>query len=384
MVLKSTLLESFQDIREQNILNLKQAKEEGRRVIGTYCSYCPRELVLAAGAIPVGLCGTSETPIPAAEANLPRNLCPLIKSSYGFAITDTCPYFHFSDLVIGETTCDGKKKMFELMGRIKPMLVMNLPQMPEQTSSLQLWYHEMVRVKEAIEEALEVEISEEAIREAIHITNEERRALKDLFDLNQARPALMSGLDLLTVSWQVGFNVDRREGIAMVDGLVAEIREMAAQGYHVGDSDTPRILLTGTPVGTGSEKIISLVEECGGLVVAMQNCSGYNCAELHIDESDPRDPLMLLAETYLKIPCSVMSPNPDRLDLLKRLIRDFKIDGVVDLTWQACHTFNVESFLVADLVKNKLGLPFLQVETDYSASDRETLRVRVEAFLEMI
>jgi benzoyl-CoA reductase/2-hydroxyglutaryl-CoA dehydratase subunit BcrC/BadD/HgdB len=79
-----------------------------------------------------------------------------------------------------------------------------------------------------------------------------------------------------------------------------------------------------------------------------------------------------------------MSPNPGRRETLEHMISRFKIDGVIDLTWQACHTFNIESYYIAELVKDKLGLPFLHLETDYSDSDRETLRVRIEAFLEMI
>lgn len=382
--LRPTLLGSFQEIRDNNMLTFKEAKEKGVKVAGIYCGYCPRELVLAAGAIPVGLCGTREEPIAAAEKDLPRNLCPLIKSSYGFAASDTCPYFHFSDLIIGETTCDGKKKMFELLSKIKQVHVMNLPQIPDRESSLKLWHDELQRLQKVIEESFDVEITEQALREAIHLTNEELRARKELLDLNRSKPALISGMDILATTFQVGFNADHWESIAMMDRLIAEVREMAEQGYHVGDEKTPRILLTGTPVGMGSEKIVSLVEECGGLVVAMQNCSGYTCTQLVVDETDQRDPLMILADKYLSIPCSVMTPNPGRLELLERMIKDFQIDGVIDLTWQACHTFNVESFNVADLVKNKLGLPFIQIETDYSNSDRETLRVRIEAFLEMI
>ena len=118
--------------------------------------------------------------------------------------------------------------------------------------------------------------------------------------------------------------------------------------------------------------------------MAKETCGGYKTVELRIDENDPRDPIVLLAEKYIRIPCSVMTPNGDRLGLLERMIRDFQIDGVIDLTWQACHTYNVESYSVAKLVQGKLGLPFLHLETDYSQSDVETLRVRIEAFLETV
>ncbi len=384
--MKPAILENFNSLREENMVAMRSAQEKGVKVVGFYCTYCPREMIMAAGAIPVGLCGTKEAPIAAAERDLPRNLCPLIKSSYGFAITEQCPFFLISDLIIGETTCDGKKKMFELLQNkgIKPVYVMQLPQVPEQSASHRLWYEELQRLKKYLEETLSVEITDDALREAMHVINEETQALQNLFDLNKAKPALISGLDLLKVSWQIGFQADRRSGVKLINSLADEIKEKAAEGYAVGEMSTPRILLTGTPVGVGSEKVITLVEECGGLVVAMENCGGYKTVELRTDESDHTDPLHLLAEKYMKIPCSVMTPNYRRLDLLKRMIHDFQIDGVIDLTWQACHTYNIESYFVAKMVKDELGLPFLQLETDYSQSDLETLRVRIEAFLEMI
>jgi len=273
--------------------------------------------------------------------------------------------------------------MFELMADLKETVVMNLPQNPLQEASIELWASELRRVKELLEERFQTELSDEKIRAAINLTNREARVMKRLYDLNKARPALISGLDMLTVSWQVGFNVDREEGIGMLEDLINRVQENAAQGGTAGDAATPRILLTGTPVGLGSEKIIALVEESGGLVVVMENCGGYKTVDILADESDQRDPLRVLAEKYMKIPCSVMSPNRGRLELIDKMIDEFQIDGVIDLTWQACHTYNVESFWVSDLVKQK-GLPFLQIETDYSASDRETLRVRIEAFLEMV
>ena len=112
--------ETYPEARKNGFLRMKALKENGTKVVGLFCSFVPQELVYAAGMVPVGLCSFTDEPIPAAETRLPKNLCPLIKASYGFALTDTCPYFYFSDLVVGETTCDGEMKMFELLGEIKP------------------------------------------------------------------------------------------------------------------------------------------------------------------------------------------------------------------------------------------------------------------------
>jgi benzoyl-CoA reductase/2-hydroxyglutaryl-CoA dehydratase subunit BcrC/BadD/HgdB len=195
-------------------------------------------VIRAAGAIPVTLCSTSEKPIAAGEEHLPRNLCPLIKASYGFALTDTCPYFHFCDIVVGETTCDGKKKMYELLDRLRPTHVMQLPQ------------------------------------------------------------------------------------------------------TYLGDEAKP----------------------------CPRQAKGRRDGLPH----------------YLGIPCSCMTPNTKRLDLLDTLVDDYRADGVVDIILQACHTYNVETFQVREHLQAKKNIPYIAVETDYYQGDVEQLSTRMGAFIEMM
>lgn len=353
-------------------------KRRKKKVVGIYCTYCPEELILAAGAIPVGLCGTREETISAAEQVLPRNLCPLIKSSYGFAITGKCPFFYFSDLIIGETTCDGKKKMFEIMSSLKPVHVMQLPHLREADAAFELWIAEIRRLGARLEVALGVKISDTAIWEAVGIIDRERKMVKAICDLNQQNPPPLSGLDLINITWSKGFSSDRREVLRRL----TQIYETLEGGNYTHRKPGPRLLLTGCPVGMGSEKVIRLTEEQGGHVVAMENCTGYKRLELQVDTSTS-DPYEALARKYYNIPCSCMSPNTYRLELLERMINDFNVDGVIDLTWQACHTYNVEAFAVGRMVKQK-GLPYLHLESDYSSGDLGNLQVRIEALLELI
>lgn len=379
-----TKAETFTEIstlRERNALALKEAKEAGARIVGTYCLYSPAELVVAAGAIPVSLCGTSPNPIPAAEKVLPRALCPLIKSSYGFAATDTCPYFHFADLLIAETTCDGKKKMYELLSEFKPLHLMQLPQAQDE-AALDYWLGELKRLATRLEEEFGVELTIERLQDAIRLCNDERRSLQALQDVCRLKPAPISGLDLLTVLHNRGFSVDKKEAIALVDRLTAELWEMAGTGISPFTESTPRILLTGVPVGIGSDKVVRLVEECGGSVVCFESCGAYKKVEPVAENAE--DPLRAIAERYLRIPCSCMSPNQGRFELVERLAREFQADGVIDLTWQGCHTYNIESYSLRKYLQERSATPFLQIETDYSESDTEQLKVRIEAFLEIL
>ena len=396
-------MKQLQQATDENLMAIEAAKEEGRSAIGFYCLYSPTEIAVAADAIPLPLCGTRNDPVSAAEEILPRNLCPLIKSSFGFAVTDTCPFFRFSDIIVGDTTCDGKKKMFELLNRYKPTHVLQLPQNQDPETALPLWRNELRRFKEIVEKETGHSITQDRLQKAIQLMNRERRARKALMDLNMATPAPLKGSELLEILFKVGFLANKEKGIQLMEAVVAsfsgEKKKACASssdpaggegnGYNPTTEKTgrnasgkgKRILLTGVPVGLGSDKVVKLVEAGGADVVAFENCSGYKQA-FFVDEE--MEPMEALAVQYLSTPCSVMSPNTGRFTLLEEMVHNFKADGVIDLTWQACHTYNVEAFSIDAFIQDRFGIPVLHLETDYSESDTGQLQVRIDAYLEML
>ena len=374
------VFEEFAEQRKNSFLAVKQLKDQGIPVVGSYCTYFPQEIAMAMGAATVSLCSTSDETIAEAEKDLPKNLCPLIKSSYGFAKTDKCPFFYFSDVVVGETTCDGKKKMYELMSEFKDTFVMELPN-SQSENSLKLWKKEIIRFKEYLEKKFDVEITEEQIREAVKVNNEARRSLKKLYEVMRHDPAPISGYDLFKVLYGSTFKFDRKQIPDEVNALVDKIEKEYAEGKM--QEKKPRILITGCPIGGATEKIIRAVEDNGGIVVTYENCSGAKSIDKLVDENNP-DVYDAIARRYLNIGCSVMTPNPNRFELLGRLIDEYKVDGVVEMTLQACHTYNVETLSVRRFVNEEKHIPYINVETDYSQADIGQLNTRITAFIEML
>lgn len=371
--------ETYPEARKKAFLTMKELKEQGRRIVGVFCTFTPWELILAADAVAVVLCGIGDDNIPAAEVRLPKNLCPLIKASYGAAVTDKCPFFYFSDVVVGETTCDGKKKMYELMKEFKNVYIMELPN-TQNEAALELWKKEIIRFKEYLEETFNTTITEEQVRHAVHVANQGRLALRRFYETMKNDPAPMEGSKLFNVLYGSQFKFDKEAMPTEIDALTEKIMKEYEEGEK--PERRKRILLTGCPSSGAPMKVVKAIEENGGNVVVYENCGGAKSVDRLIDE-DAEDIYQAIAERYLAIGCSVMTPDTNRYELLERLLDEYQVEGVVEMTLQACHTYNIEAKSIEKRVKEK-GLPYIHIETDYSQADVGQLDTRIAAFLEMI
>lgn len=367
----------FQDMVTHALDYATREKEKGRGIVGIMCEYTPRELIMAANAIPVCLCGGSAEMISPAEEFLPANLCPLIKSTYGYSVQQANPFLEMADLVVAEATCDGKKKMYELLGQRHPMVVLELPQKPEDSDALHHWIRELEKLKVELETRFQVTITDEGLRESIKAMNKERKLRRKLAELMKDEKPPLTGHELL----------DMKSLISCIPSDLAHyekaLDKLPGRMLSPPVESRIRVLLTGVPLPHGAERVMEIIETNGGLVVCQENCTGLKPILEDVRE-DADNPLQALAEKYFHLPCSVMTKNERRLESLRSLVREYKPHCVIELTWQACITYDVESFFVRKLIEEELGLSYLRIETDYSPSDTARIALRVQALFETI
>ena len=352
-------------------------KEKGTGIVGIMCEYTPRELIMAAGAIPICLCGGDADMIPAAEKHLPANLCPLIKSTYGYSRNKANPFLEMADLLVAETTCDGKKKMYELLAEEHPMHVLELPQKPNEPMALAHWTDELKKLRKALQDRFTCTVTDDALREAIRGMNRERGLRRELAALMKSDSPPLTGRELLDMKSLVScLPEDMAQYEAVIEMLPGRELDPPA-------SDRVRVLLTGVPLPHGAERVMDIIEDHGGLVVCQENCTGLKPL---LEDIDPlsEDPLRAIAEKYFHLPCSVMTQNDARIESLRALAADYRPRCVVELIWQACITYDVESRRVKRFVEQELGIPYLRIETDYSPSDSARIAMRVEALFETV
>lgn len=282
--------------------------------------------------------------------------------------------------MVGETTCDGKKKMYEYMAEFKAVHVMQLPNSASDAASRALWKAEIRRLQQVVEARFGTAITEAALREAVILKNQERRALANFYRVGQLNPPALSGSDILKVVYGATFRFDKEALIDELNSMAERVHLEWQAGKRL--ASRPRILITGCPIGGAAEKVVRAIEENGGWVVGYENCTGAKATEQCVAETG--DVYDALTDKYLAIGCSCISPNDQRLKMLSQMVEEYQADGVVDVILQACHTYAVESLAIKRHVRQQHNIPYIAIETDYSSADIGQLSTRVAAFIEML
>jgi benzoyl-CoA reductase/2-hydroxyglutaryl-CoA dehydratase subunit BcrC/BadD/HgdB len=374
-------LEYLKNSYGERIHQISDERKSGKKLVGTFCLFVPDEIIFAAGADRVILCGGKNDTVSIAEQYLPRNICPLVKSSFGSIINDgcsgvkSCSHFSMVDMIVAENTCDSKKKMYELLEDYVPTYVIDLPQRPDTPEALKYFLSELEKFRDAMERLTGNKVTTEGLRQEIRSSNETRQLLHRLYELRKRDPSPISGADVLKILQKQYFlSPDKLKEYLQI--LINEVGSVEPGQVH-----KPRIMISGCPMPGGNTKVTEMIESKGGVIVTEESCTGTRSFWDLVDEN--KEPMTALAERYIKIPCSCMSPNDRRIDNILELASEFRVDGVIYYTLQFCHGYNIEKQKVQKALK-EAGIPMLSIETDYSDSDVEQIGLRVDAFMEMI
>ncbi len=371
------------EVHGLRIVELLNHKKAGKLIVGTFCVYVPEELILAVNGVSIGLCAGADVGSEEAEKYVPRNTCALIKGFMGFKLAGLCPYVESADLIIGETTCDGKKKAYEIFDEItKKVYVMELPNKKSEKGRL-LWVDEIRKLGQKLSEMTGKKITLDSLRQAAETVNAKRRALQRLSALRAHDPAPISGLDALLVN-QISFYDDPVRFTTKLNELCDELEERVHSGNGVAPKGTTRLLVSGSPMAVPNWKLHSIVESSGAVVVGEEACVGErNFGTLLDDFSSLDEAMEKMADRSMGINCACFTPNDERFEDIRNLSSRLHAQGVVHYALQFCTPYMIEAYRAKTAVE-AAGMPFLRIETDYSLEDAGQLKTRVEAFVEMI
>jgi len=366
---------ALHDSHGQRVAEVIGYRKAGGRSIGSFCIYLPDEISMAAGVLNIPLCGGSGFSVNYADKILPRDICPLVRSTFGMALSGTCPYKTLKDCVVGETTCDAKKKTWDLLN----FRVLEVPQKKNDIDR-NLWLAEVKDFAGQMEALSGKTITASSLRAGIRKQNRKRNVLNAINNFRKLTEPPISGLDALLVS-QVALNMDIDTFLETGKALLEELEDRAVKGISAYQEPGVRVLMAGTPSPMGYAKVHAAAEMSGLRVVIDESCTGLRYSRNNVPEDiETVDGMMqAIADRYFDIDCACFTPNTERRENLREMVNGFRVEAVVHNILQYCHGFNVEAG-VMDKVLLEMNVPSMKIVSDYSQEDFEQIRIRMESF----
>jgi benzoyl-CoA reductase/2-hydroxyglutaryl-CoA dehydratase subunit BcrC/BadD/HgdB len=364
---------------------VEEFRAGGGKVVGTLCMFVPNEIIAAYGALPIRFCsGFHETTSPASVILGDAGLCPLVKSTLGLKMAAVSPYLEMCDLLITPTPCDAKLKLGEILQDFLPVLMLNLPKIKAGEVNRKQWIEEIGVMMDKLEALTSKKVKARDLKASIAMYQKAYSAWRELTALRMEGDVIR-GRDAMMVA-QMSYYDDIARWTDNVNTLVGELKNMHKNGVSVVDSDAPRLMLAGSPIIWPNWKILDIIEESGGLVVADELCSATRALSnpVVVDEGTFSGMIQAVSERYLyPCTCPCFSPNLERDDNLINRIKEYRVDGVIFHVLKGCHLNALDATRIKRILE-EAGIPLFVIESEYVIGDVQQIKLRLQAFLEMV
>lgn len=378
-------MEPFYDTLERIYVDMDYAKSGAyRHTVGTYCVMTPPEIIYAAGAMPVKLCSGNYTAFSVGDDIAPRDACPLVKAVAGFKQTGLMPVYEDCSMMIVPITCDCKKKIAGMLSDRCEVMPLHIPS-SRNDEDIEEFTRQLYTLMERLENITGNCITYESLSEAFRMIGYAQYELSEFIRLKKQMPYLIRGSHAMAILNASSYMTAVEWGRALhkVNG---SLKTRIAEKKTVTSKKLPRILLTGSPIVFPNVKIPLLIEENGGIVAGDETCMGergmWDPAVITDNSFDGM--INALANRALRpCPCPTFADNSQRIYRIKQLIKENQIQGVIYHVLRGCLVYDFEYKCIEDEL-GKLGIPVIRLESDYNEEDIEQLRIRIEAFIELI
>ncbi|MDY6880984.1 MAG: 2-hydroxyacyl-CoA dehydratase family protein [Desulfatiglans sp.] len=375
------LNQNLKELLRGRIRKIEEAKSSGKKVVGYYpAEYMPEEMVMACGAVPLGLAqGGDNAAVENAGPYLPRWLCTFNRAQVGYIMMKYDPFYEIFDMYM-MTIIDGANAY--AVAAIEGFTDLNTFKFEvphhKKERALNYFLDSLYRYKDKLEELTGNKITDDGLKEAIELCNKERKLQREITELRKNDSLPISGMDYAKII-HASYVADKAEYVKFLESALDELK--GAEGVK---PEGPRILLTGSTLGAGDYKIHRIIENLGGDVVVEQFCEGLRDFWHDVDLNG--DPMKALAERYFmkKIAHGVFTPAVERLEFVADLAKEYKADAVIWYTPMYRDAFDMEAIYFPEILKERAGLSMLKLMTDYDPTETGAFRTRVEAFFEMI
>jgi benzoyl-CoA reductase/2-hydroxyglutaryl-CoA dehydratase subunit BcrC/BadD/HgdB len=343
----------------------------------------PEELIYAAGVKPFWITGGSLGAVAWSDDLVPRDTDPVSRSMLGFLENDQFGLGQEA-LIIVPITCDSNRKIASLLRNTgKNVATVDIPPDREDPLTGIKWKKQMASLSEKLTDHTGHRVTRKSLSESIRLVGTARKLMRDFNQVYEKREGLISGSGRMAVLNSYYHTADLKEWCSHLKKLNLELLK-SQSAIPQKERDKPRILLMGSPVYFPNYKIPFLIEEIGLTIGATLDVTTQKMYAGISARSKHADPLSAIALAHYRCDCSAAYPTNEMLYFSALWhLKHSKIEGVVFhvLKGQIEYDFELERF---EQLFAKKDIPVFRLETDYQYQDVEQLRIRMEAFMEML
>ncbi|MFC1924805.1 2-hydroxyacyl-CoA dehydratase subunit D [Chloroflexota bacterium] len=356
---------------------VQEWKGKGKKVVGYYCPYVPEEILYAADILPFRVRAPGCTETTSADVYMSSINCSFVRSCLQFVLEGE---YDFLDGLVVLNTCDQIRRQYDLLKEVKPQAFpfLHFIGLPHKSSdeAVRFYRDDLIEFKNSVENAFGVEITEDKLRNAIEVYNETRSLLRKLYELRQGEKPPLTGTETLSVVL-AGTSIPKDQYNQLLRRLLEEL------GQREGISDYRARLMIAGGGGCDNPAYYQIIEELGGLIVTDNICFGSRYFWEPVEIGD--DLMLGLARSYLNRPSCVkmLDKVAERDNYMKKMVEDFKADGVIFQVIRYCQNWGGQQFQVRKTL-NESNIPLLILEREYTLGGTGQLKTRVQAFLERI
>ncbi len=384
------LLSSLKSRLEEEPQRIAETRKRGKKVVGYFCPYGIEELILAAGMLPVRLAfGGEVEPASTGEEFLKPHSCPFARSCLGYKKLSTNFYYNSVDAVCVAHTYDSMRRIQEYWEKHfnLPVFSLGIPQTHNvfrtKPQSIEYFKNELELLRKRLGKFRGKIISDAEIRKAISLCNKIRKKLLIFYKYPQDRRSPIEWRQVLQIT-QAGLLMDRDDFLKELEKIEDALRHRKLE--EISPDTRPRLMIVGSIIGIGDEKVLDIIEQAGGNIVADTVCTGSMFARKKVPAFGIMEkPIDTLAKRYLySVPCPFMTDRSRRLNRMVKIAKDYKVHGLIYYNLKFNETWRSEFKSTKDILYRNLSIPALLIETGYSPLDTDIIRDKVEAFIKLI
>lgn len=346
----SSQLKEFNDMRHNAFIAALELKSNGKKIAGIYGVNVPREILWAMDIVPINIFGIDGSNIKSAEEVIDNNLCSLIKASYGYVITDRCPFSHFADVFIGTDYCPNKESMIRKLGELKQVYIIKENKNVNELAS------EFKKFVKYLQQKFNIILEEDKLLDIVNKSNSISKIINEITDIYLHHTDVMSAVDLINIVYGSQFVFDLDDRYNKLYNLKKYLEEVIVESKNI---NTSSILITGATMAPLKDELLAYLHPIKSAIITESSCEGENYGVIDVEG----DIYYNLAKKYLLV---------NRKEYINRIISKYNVSSLVKANMKGCILLNE--------ISGFYGHSCLDTTVDYNNNEKENV-VKIQKFI---